>query len=144
MFFNQSIESSSSSLVNLNENSKYLVRKKNVLTFFNPKNYYSKKIEVEVSTLKFFLDEYSLKKITILKIDTEGYDFNVIKGLDERIADIEYIYFEHHFHTMLDKNYNLSNIHDHLVKNNFKKVFKVKMSFRKTFEYIYYNSKFQN
>ena len=144
MFFNQSIESSSSSLVNLNENSKYLARKKNVLTFFNPKNYYSKKIEVEVSTLKFFLDEYSLKKITILKIDTEGYDFNVIKGLDERIADIEYIYFEHHFHTMLDKNYNLSNIHDHLVKNNFKKVFKVKMSFRKTFEYIYYNSKFQN
>ena len=52
MLFNQSIESSSSSLINLNENSKYLIRKKNVLTFFNPKSYSSKKIEVEVNTLK--------------------------------------------------------------------------------------------
>ena len=52
------------------------------------------------------------------------------------------IYFEHHFHNMLDKNYNLSDVHDYLIKNGFKKVFKIKMTFRKTFEYIYNNSKY--
>ena len=83
-----------------------------------------------------------LNKIKILKIDTEGYDFNVIKGLKDRIKDVEYIYFEHHFHNMLDKNYNLSDVHDYLIKNGFKKVFKIKIRFRKTFEYIYNNSKY--
>ena len=97
---------------------------------------------VNVDTLKNFLDENLLNKIKILKIDTEGYDFNVIKGLKDRIKDVEYIYFEHHFHNMLDKNYNLSDVHDYLIKNGFKKVFKIKMRFRKTFEYIYNNSKY--
>ena len=40
---------------------------------------------------------------------------------------------------MIIKNYNLSEIHDLLRNNNFEKVFKVKMKFRKSFEYIYEN-----
>ena len=40
----------------------------------------------------------------------------------------------------LKKNYTLSDIHYYLSKNNFKKVFKNKMFFRKTFEYIYINN----
>ena len=45
--------------------------------------------------------------------------------------------FEHHYHDMLVKNYSFSDIHDLLKKNNFSQIYKYKMSFRKTFEYVY-------
>ena len=41
---------------------------------------------------------------------------------------------------MIEKNYKFSDIHSYLVKHNFNKVFKIKMMFRKTFEYIYCNN----
>ena len=74
-----------------------------------------------------------------MKIDTEGYEFKVIKGLDENISKIKLIHLEHHFDDMLIKKYTLSDIHDYLIKNGFEKKFKVKMFFRKSFEYIYEN-----
>ena len=76
----------------------------------------------------------------MLKIDTEGYELKVLLGLGNKIKKINYIHFEHHFDDMIIKNYNLSNIHNHLKKIILKK-FKVKMKFRKSFEYIYENQK---
>ena len=98
--------------------------------------------KVKIDRLDNILNSLKIQYVDILKIDTEGYDFNVIKGLGEYIKNVKYIYFEHHFHNMLIKNYTLSNIHNYLEKNNFKKVFKIKMYFRKTFEYIYLNKFF--
>jgi hypothetical protein len=43
---------------------------------------------------------------------------------------------------MLKKGYTFSDIHNFLKKNDFEKILKSKMYFRKTFEYIYKNSKF--
>ena len=40
---------------------------------------------------------------------------------------------------MLIKNYNLGDVNKYLNNYNFIKVFKSKMKFRKTFEYIYFN-----
>jgi len=37
--------------------------------------------KVDVTTIGAIIDEYSLKKINFLKIDVEGYDFEVIKGV---------------------------------------------------------------
>ena len=79
----------------------------------------------------------------ILKIDTEGYDFNVIKSLEKKLSLINYIYFEHHFHNMLIKDYTFTQVHNFLINNGFKKVFKTKMFYRKTFEYIYKNTKYK-
>ena len=45
--------------------------------------------------------------------------------------------FEHHYHDMLVKNYSFSDIHNLLKKNHFKQIYKYKMPFRKTFEYVY-------
>ena len=136
--FNQSQESSSSTLVKINTSSKYLMKKSKILNFFKTKNIPFKKIKVEVKTLKDFIKNKSIKKINVLKIDTEGYDFNVIKSLGDEIKNVEYIYFEHHFHDMLVKDYHLSDVHSYLRNYNFDKVFKIKMYFRKTFEYIYF------
>ena len=91
--------------------------------------------------LKSFIREKKIKMIDILKIDTEGFDFDVIIGIGEDLNIIKYIYFEHHYHDMFIKKYKFSEINRYLIDNNFRKVFKVKMMFRKTFEYIYSNNK---
>ena len=74
-----------------------------------------------------------------MKIDTEGYEYEVLLGFDKKISCIEIIMFEHHYDNMIKKNYKFSEINSFLEKNNFKMVYKSKMPFRKTFEYIYFN-----
>ena len=54
--------------------------------------------------------------------------------------NINLIIFEHHYHDMIKKNYNFSDIHNLLKNKNFKQIYKSKMPFRKTFEYIYVNN----
>ena len=137
--FNQLEESSSSTLVELNQKSKYFIKKKKILNLFIKKNFKIFSQSVNIMKLKNFIDNNSIEYIDILKIDTEGYEMKVIKGAEEKIKNIDYIYFEHHFDDMLKKNYTLSDIHNYLVKNGFEKKLKIKMFFRKSFEYIYKN-----
>ena len=138
--FNESDESQSSTLVKINYNSKYYKRKKNLLRFLK-KNDLFFNTKVNIKTLSNFFEDQKIDNVEILKIDTEGYDFNVIKSLGDKINCINYIYFEHHFHDMLNKDYTFMKVHNFLVNNGFKKIFKSKMFYRKTFEYIYKNTK---
>ena len=48
--------------------------------------------------------------------------------------------FEHHYDNMIDKKYTFSDINNLLKKNNFKMVYKSKMPFRKTYEYIFFQN----
>ena len=137
--FNQLEESSSSTLVELNKKSKYFLKKKKILNLFIKKKFNIFSQTVNIMKLKNFMHNHSIEYIDILKIDTEGYEMKVIKGAEEKIKNIDYIYFEHHFDDMLKKDYTLSDIHNYLVKNGFEKKIKIKMFFRKSFEYIYKN-----
>lgn len=139
LFLNQFKETQSTTFLSFNQNSKYLIKKKKILSPYS-ENFFLKKIEIDVERLDEFLQNRNIKVIDILKIDTEGFDFNVIKGLGDKISQTRYIYFEHHFDDMIDKDYKYGDIHRYLIKNNFLKVFKIKMMFRKTFEYIYCNN----
>ncbi len=139
--FNQLEESSSSTLVDINQNSNYFKKKNKILSIFNLKKNQDKIFNVEINSLNDFMEKESINKIDILKIDTEGFEFKVIKGAKKKIKNIKYIYFEHHYDDMLKKKYSFSDIHSYLNKNGFIKVFKIKMFFRKTFEYIYQNTK---
>ena len=116
------------------------------LSFVNHKN--NKKIEVKVITLDTFFEKFNItyaeKGIDLLKIDTEGYEFSIINGLLKNINKIKVIHFEHHYDDMVVKNYKFGDIHSLLIKNNFKQYFKIKMKFRKSFEYIYYNKSLIN
>ena len=87
-----------------------------------------------------YLDKNKIKYIDFLKIDTEGYEYKILKGLKKNIKNIKLIMFEHHYDDMLDKGYSFGDIKDLLNKNNFIQIFKSKMPFRKTFEYVYINS----
>ena len=139
--FNESYESQSSTLVGINHNSNYYKKKEKLLNFFKKEKNLFFTTKVNIKTLDNFLKEKKINYVEILKIDTEGYDFNVIKSLRDHISCINYIYFEHHFHNMLKKDYTFTQAHNFLVNKGFKKVFKTKMFYRKTFEYIYKNTK---
>ena len=138
---NQFLESSSSTLKQIDESSSYFKKK---FFFLRKKNdgklYY--KIDIKIILLRDYLIKNKIEKIDLLKIDTEGYEHEVILGLREEIKKVDYIYFEHHFDNMILKNYNFRDINQKLLDNNFKQVFKIKMPFRKTFEYIYKNKDF--
>ncbi len=130
----------SSTLVKINYKSNYFKRKQKLLKFFSKEKNLFFTTKINIKSLDNFLKENKIDYVEILKIDTEGYDFNVIKSLGDRINCINYIYFEHHFHDMLNKDYTYMQVHNFLVNNGFKKTFKSKMFYRKTFEYIYKNT----
>ena len=131
-------ESSSSTLKNIDTNSKYFKKKNKFIFKKNLKNFYTE-ISINQITLRNYLIKNKINKINFLKIDTEGSEFDVLIGAEDLLKNIELIIFEHHYHDMLKKNYTFSDINKLLIKNNFVQLKKFKMPFRKTFEYIYEN-----
>ena len=137
-------DTSSSTFNELNKNSLYFLRKKKILNFFNKdSDLIDKEQEIEIIKTNEFLYSQNIKKIDIFKIDTEGYEYNILLGLNkENFKNIEYIYLEHHFDLMIEKKYKYSDLRKLLELNSFKLEFKIKMKFRKTFEYIFRNINF--
>ena len=125
-------ETSSSTLRTLNTDSKYFKKKEK---YFG--KLINKKLKVRQVNLKEYLNEKKIDKIDLLKIDTEGYELEVLKGLENSILKVSIILFEHHYDNMIIKNYTFGNIHDLLINNEFQRVYKIKMPFRKSFDYIY-------
>ena len=132
-------ESSSSTLNNINLQSNYFKKKRSLL-YNNKKKIFYENLKINITTLDEYLDKNKIKYIDFLKIDTEGYEYEVLKGLKKNIKNVKLIMFEHHYDDMLDKGYSFGDIKDLLNENNFIQIFKSKMPFRKTFEYVYINS----
>lgn len=133
-------ESSSSTIKDINSNSKYF-KKKKFLFGFNAENFYQN-IIVNQTTIDKYVRTKKIEQIDFLKIDTEGYEYEILKGATENLKNIKIILFEHHYDDMINKGYKFSDINNVLLKNNFKQIFKIKMPFRKTFEYIYLNKSY--
>ncbi len=139
--FKQMKESSSSTFNNINFDSKYFKRKNIFLNFgLNSKIFDNMKVKIKDGFS--FVEKENINTIDLLKIDTEGYEYFVIKGFKENIRKIKVIFFEHHYNQMIIKNYTFSEIHSYLKSNNFKQHSKFKMPFRKAFEYIYVNGNY--
>ena len=96
-----------------------------------------KEVEVEQIILSDYLMKHNIGNVDFLKIDTEGYEFEVLIGAKDALPKISIVLFEHHYDDMIDKNYKFSDIHNFLLINHFTQLYKSKMPFRKTFEYIY-------
>ena len=136
--FKQFNESSSSTIKEVDEESKYYKRKFRLINFLSNKKTYQK-LKIKISRLKDYIEKNNIEKIDFMKIDTEGYEFEILLGLENKIKLVDIIMFEHHYDNMIKKNYTYNDINELLIKNNFKKIYKSKMPFRKTFEYIYIN-----
>ena len=135
---NQFVESSSSTLKQINTNSNYFKKK----YFFFKKNIDGSlfhEIDVKMILLYDYLVEKNINNVDFLKIDTEGYEYETILGLRNKLKNVKLIFFEHHYDNMILKNYKFRDIHRILIESNFLQVLKVKMPLRKSFEYIYEN-----
>ena len=130
-------DSNSSTFNLIDQKSSYFKRKNKILSLFFKKKFNIKENYVSQIKLSKFIKNKELIKIDILKIDTEGYELEVIKGLEEKIKIVNFIYFEHHYDNMIKKNYKFSEIHEFLSLKGFNRVFKIKMPLRKSFDYIY-------
>ena len=135
--FNQTIESSSSTFNKINIDSKYYNKK--ILYLKAYKGSFFKETLSKLDTLDNFFFENKISSVDLIKLDTEGYEFFILKGFVKNFHKVKFIIFEHHYDDMLIKNYTFLSINDLLKKNNFVKIYKSKMPFRKTFEYIYVN-----
>ena len=143
MSFFQTSESSSSTFCKIDQESNYFKRKKKILDFFYSSKYIVNSELIKLETIDNEFIRYDLKNVDILKIDTEGFEFDVIKGAKDKIKNIKYIYFEHHYDKMIIKNYTFRDVNKYLNQFSFTKALKIKMPFRKTFEYIYINNDFK-
>jgi len=135
----QSYESSSSTLSKIDLDSTYLNNNKNFFGLKDKDDFFNE-IEVQVSTLDSYVSKNNINKIDFLKMDVEGYEYNVLLGLKNNIKKTKLIMFEHHYDNMIVKNYKFSSINSLLLNNNFIQIYKSKMPFRKVFEYIYLNN----
>ena len=139
-YINQTLESSSSTINQINEKSKYFKKKLKILNIKN-KDSFQIKIPIKILTLDYFIEKNKIKYIDLLKIDTEGYELNVLKGLSKHNKKVKLVYFEHHYDDMIIKNYKFSDIHHLLKSYNFVMIKKSKMIFRKSFEYVFEKKK---
>ncbi len=136
VYFKQFYESSSSTIKDINKKSEYYKRKFKLLNFWGHKKVYQK-FKINIKKLSDYIKKKKIKNIDFLKIDTEGYEYEILMGLGKKINCVNIVMFEHHYDNMIKKNYTFSDINSLLVKNNFQLIYKAKMPFRKTFEYIY-------
>ena len=97
---------------------------------------------IEKKRLDLFMDIKSIDIVDVLKIDTEGHEFNVIKGLGNHITKIKLILFEYHEDNSIIKNYKIDDIDNYFASKNFIQGSKVKMKFRNIYEYIFINKKY--
>ena len=74
---------------------------------------------IEIFPLNYFIKKYSLKNIDILKIDTEGYEEEVLKGItNKNFKKISYIVIEKQLNKNLYQNYSFKKIEKRLADNN--------------------------
>ena len=106
--------STTSSLAEVNENSLYL-KLKNFLT--RSKSNFINEYDVKTNTIDNVFKDINLEK-TLLKIDVEGYEMNVINGSKMKLKEISYVVIENQFGNHY-KNNNFDDIKDFLLKYNF-------------------------
>ena len=134
--------SSMSSINNIDNKSFYSKLKKIVIGLFYFKSkVYKKKIRIRVRTLSEILIQNKLQKIDLLKIDTEGYELNVLIGLEKFIKKTKIILLECHYDDSLIKNYNFRSLNFFFTRNRFRLISKNKMLLRKGYELIYKNQR---
>ena len=93
----------------------------------NKKYKYIKSKKVKVKKLKYFLEKIDYKKykyIHFLKIDTQGNDFNVLKGCEQYLSKILFIQTEFttngEYHGEINKKKALKLFENYLKKHNFR------------------------
>ena len=84
------------------------------------RNYDEGKLKLEIRKGSDYVKEKNIKTIDFLKIDTEGFEFDVLKGFEEQIKNVKIIQFEYGG-CYLDNNVKLNDIIKYLQNYGFHK-----------------------
>ena len=107
--------SMTSSLAEINEESLYL-KIKNFLTF--SRSNFENEYEIQTNTVDKIFENINLQK-SLLKIDVEGFEINVLEGSQMKLREIPFVLLENQFGNHY-KNNNFKDIIKLLSKQNFK------------------------
>ena len=134
------VKSSTSTLSKINTKSKYYHLKSLILNR-SKNNFFLGEEKVKVKKIDDFFYQKKIKTIHILKIDTEGFEFNVIKGAKKALKKKKIIIIEFQLNDMY-LNYNPKRIENFLINNNFSLVATLKFPFMLYEDRIYINKKY--
>ena len=107
--------SSTSTMSKFNKSSKYL-KLKNMLT--GAKKNYIDKYSVKTSSINIFFKKIKFKNC-LLKLDVEGFEYNVLEGSKSKIDEVNYILIENQFGNLYE-NKSFNEIKNYLYNKKFK------------------------
>ena len=119
--FNSYIETGKSSFYKLNLDTEFIKYKANVWGV-DQNEYLDSTYQKEIKTIDNYCEQNNIKKIDFLKIDTQGYEENVINGANNMIKNnlIDVIRLELIFSSVYQKNLNIYDIEKILIPNGYK------------------------
>jgi len=135
--FNFNKHDLTSSLSTLDPNNSYL-KLKAKLFGTDTKGMIEKKLKIETSTLFSVMEETNIEVIDLLKIDTEGHEFQVIKGIKDKIKNVRFILVEFH-NDEIYVSYDPTKLHEFLISKNFKLINNFKFPFTTWEDRLYMN-----
>jgi len=130
-----------SSLTKIDETNRYL-KYKAILFSSNNNSLIKKTYNVKSVRLHDIIKKLHITKISLIKIDTEGHELQVLLGLNKSVKDTQFILIEFHRDKIYFR-YNPKQIHNYLIKNNFQLEDTFKFPFTSWEDRLYKNTKFK-
>jgi FkbM family methyltransferase len=120
LIFNENIMDETSTFESVNVKSTYLKKKSRILGLSDVAQMIVNRYEVEVTNLADFFQENKITEVDILKIDTEGHEYNCLLGLfqNKLSCRIDYIQLESHNDDMYNRK-SEKEIEEFLIQNNY-------------------------
>ena len=134
------IKSSTSTFSEINTRSNYYNLKSLILNP-NKNGSFVAEEEVQVEKIDNFFNQKKIDTINILKVDTEGFELNVIEGAKETLQKTIIIIIEFQLNDMY-LNYDPKKIENLLKINNFSLVKSLKFPFMQYEDRVYINKKY--
>ena len=122
-----------------NKNNKYL-NLKAILFSSKLKNMTKNEEKIEAFSLDDIFEEKNIQHIDLIKIDTEGHEYEVLVGLSNNIKKVDCVLVEFHNDTIYE-NYSSEKIHNFLIENNFILLKRFYFPFTTWEDRLYKNSK---
>ena len=99
--------------------------------------------EINTTTFDIFFNDRTFDQNTLLKIDTEGHEYQVLQGSSAKITEVKYVLIENQYSQMY-KNVNFQDCHNFLLEKNFKLLKKFIFPTLHYEDRLYVNAKFEN
>jgi len=119
--FYVNIKDDTSSFLKVNQNSSWLKSRAKAFNV-NPDKFTSREIQVEINTVDNIIKQNNLKKVDLIKIDTQGFEAEVLEGAKENLIkkNIKNVEIELILGEMYEKRLSFYDIEKYLLPNGYR------------------------